>query len=64
MVVDPQTRVQCVIDLLVTSGAETGVQVAVVHDGDVVVDAVAGLADPHTQEPVTAGTLFLRCVDG
>jgi CubicO group peptidase (beta-lactamase class C family) len=64
MVVDPQTRVQCVIDLLVTSGAETGVQVAVVHEGDVVVDAVAGLADPHTQEPVTADTLFFAASTG
>ena len=44
--------------MLVASGAETGLQVAVLQEGEVVVDAVAGLADPHTAAPVTADTLF------
>ncbi len=49
---------------LVASGAETGLQVAVLHDGEVVVDAVAGLADPHTAAPVTANTLFFAASTG
>ena len=49
---------------LVASGAETGLQVAVLHEGEVIVDAVAGLADPHTARPVTADTLFFAASTG
>lgn len=53
---DIQERVQTAIDELVNSGAERGLQVAVYRDGKLVVDAVAGIADPATgrrMEPVT-----------
>ncbi|MER7283169.1 serine hydrolase domain-containing protein [Dactylosporangium sp. NPDC000244] len=51
-----QERVQRYIDTLVGTGAETGVQVAVYRDGALVVDAVAGSADPATGRPLTSGT--------
>lgn len=41
-----QDQIQRQIDTLVDTGAETGVQVAVYQDGALVVDAVAGTADP------------------
>jgi CubicO group peptidase (beta-lactamase class C family) len=53
-----QVEVQAVIDGLVTSGAEIGVQVYVIKNGDVVVDAVSGLADPRTGAAVSNETLF------
>ncbi|GLZ75590.1 esterase [Actinorhabdospora filicis] len=40
------TRVQKLIDTLVAEGVETGVQVAVRHHGEVLVDVVAGEAAP------------------
>ncbi|HEY9375742.1 MAG TPA: serine hydrolase domain-containing protein [Jiangellaceae bacterium] len=55
---DLQDRVQDAIDQLVASDAERGLQVAVYHDGDLVVDAVAGVADPATGRPVTSDTPF------
>lgn len=51
-----QEQVQRHIDALVGAGAETGVQVAVYLDGALIVDAVAGTADPATGRPVTSGT--------
>lgn len=53
-----QQRVQELLDARVASGEETGVQVAVLREGEPLVDAVAGLADPDAQRPVTADTLF------
>jgi CubicO group peptidase (beta-lactamase class C family) len=55
---DLQQQVQKAIDELVDSGAERGVQVAVYQGGEQVVDAVAGVADPASGRPVTAGTVF------
>ncbi|HLL69133.1 MAG TPA: serine hydrolase domain-containing protein [Micromonosporaceae bacterium] len=55
---DLEKQVQVAIDELVESGAERGVQVAVYRHGDLVVDAVAGVADPATGRPVTSGTPF------
>ena len=55
---DLQGQVQQAIDRLVESGTERGVQVAVYRDGERVVDAVAGLADPAAGRPVDAGTVF------
>jgi CubicO group peptidase (beta-lactamase class C family) len=55
---DLQGQVQQAIDRLVESGTERGVQVAVYRDGEQVVDAVAGLADPAAGRPVDAGTVF------
>lgn len=51
-------QVQEALDDLVESGTETGVQAAVYHKGELVVDAVAGVADPQTGEKVTPETLF------
>ncbi|MEU5884093.1 serine hydrolase domain-containing protein [Spirillospora sp. NPDC047279] len=53
-----QRRVQDVLDQLVATGAETGLQVAVHHRGDRIVDAVAGVADATTGRPVTPQTPF------
>src|SRR5437773_5703274 len=58
MMTDVQKRIQRAIDQLVESGAERGVQVAVYRDGEPLVDAVAGVADPATGRQVTAGTPF------
>ncbi|MFC4535925.1 serine hydrolase domain-containing protein [Sphaerisporangium dianthi] len=55
---DVQQQVQDAIDELIGSGAERGLQVAVYRRGELVVDAVAGTADPATGRPVTPGTPF------
>jgi len=54
----PQKQVQEFIDQLVEAGTERGIQVAVYHGPDLVVDAVAGIADPATERPVTSDTPF------
>jgi CubicO group peptidase (beta-lactamase class C family) len=51
-----QQQVQSAIDELVESGTERGLQVAVYRDGEQVVDAVAGSADPETGRPVASDT--------
>jgi CubicO group peptidase (beta-lactamase class C family) len=56
--VDLQRQVQAAIDRFVAAGIDDGLQVAVLHEGRVVVDAVAGVADAGTAEPVDSGTLF------
>jgi CubicO group peptidase (beta-lactamase class C family) len=55
---DVQQRVQDAVDELVGSGVERGVQVAAYADGELVVDAVAGVADPATGRAVTPDTPF------
>ena len=55
---DAQEQVQDAIDQLVESGAERGMQVAVYRGADLVVDAVAGIADPASGRPVTPDTPF------
>ncbi|HSK95125.1 MAG TPA: serine hydrolase domain-containing protein, partial [Euzebyales bacterium] len=59
-----QEQVQTLIDGLVASGAENGVQVAVYRRGACVVDAVAGTADPGTGRPVIPDTLFYAASTG
>ena len=56
--VDLQGRIQKAIRELVDSGAETGIQVAVIRHGAVVADVAAGVADPAAGCPVSPGTLF------
>src|SRR5256886_9058182 len=51
-----QTDVQQVIDEMVESGAERGLQVAVYQSGNQIVDAVAGVADPASGRPFTSET--------
>jgi len=55
---DAQKQVQKAIDQLVDAGAERGLQVAVYRGPDLVVDAVAGIADPQSGRPVTPETPF------
>lgn len=55
---DVQQVVQKAIDQLVESGAERGIQVAVYRHGQMVTDAVAGVADPDTGRPVGSDTPF------
>jgi CubicO group peptidase (beta-lactamase class C family) len=55
---DLQKQVQKAIDDLVDSGAERGIQVAVYQHGELVVDAVAGIADPSTGRRVESDTPF------
>jgi len=51
-------QVQQAIDQLVDTGAEGGIQVAAYQHGELVVDAIAGIADPTTGRPVVADTPF------
>jgi CubicO group peptidase (beta-lactamase class C family) len=53
-----QPAVQAVLDKLVEEGAEAGLQAVVMKDGAIVADAQSGLADPVSDEPVSADTLF------
>ena len=55
---DVQTTTQRLLDDLVDSGAERGLQVAAYHHGELVVDAWAGIADPSAGTPVGHDTLF------
>ncbi|AYV33078.1 Esterase EstB (plasmid) [Streptomyces sp. ADI95-16] len=55
---DIQKQVQETLDALVDSGAELGLQAAVYVDGELVVDAVAGVADPADGRPVESDTPF------
>ena len=57
---DAQQRVQSAIDQLVESGAECGVQVAVYREGELVVDAVSGVADPATGRPVYPARVYAK----
>lgn len=53
-----QEQVQQAIDKMTESGPERGIQVAVYRDGELVVDAVSGVADSATGRPVTPETVF------
>ena len=53
-----QKQVQDAIDQLVEAGTERGMQVAVYRGADLVVDAVAGVADPATGRRGTPDTPF------
>lgn len=51
-------EVQALLERLVAEGREIGVQVAAYRDGDLVVDAFAGVADAQTGKIVDGDTLF------
>jgi CubicO group peptidase (beta-lactamase class C family) len=53
-----QKQVQEAIDQLVESGTERGVQAAAYQNGELMVDAVAGVADSSTGRAGTSGTPF------
>ena len=54
--VDLQEKVQKAVDEMVESGAERGLQVTVYRHGKLVVDAVAGVADPESGRPYASAT--------
>lgn len=56
---DVNDRVRDALDTLVRDTPEIGLQVAAYLDGELVVDAWAGLADPATGRPVDGDTLFM-----
>jgi CubicO group peptidase (beta-lactamase class C family) len=53
-----QAEVQRLLEGMVSSAQETGIQVAAYHDGKLVVDAWAGLADPQSGRAVDGDTLI------
>src|SRR5438128_12668901 len=53
-----QQQVQEAIGKLIESGVERGIQVAVYHRGEPVVEAIAGVADPATGRLVRNDTPF------
>ena len=53
-----QSRVQALLDRLVERDVERGLQVAAYFDGELVVDAWAGIADASTGRLVDGETLF------
>lgn len=53
-----QQKIQSLLDQLVKEGEERGAQVAAYHEGDLIVDASAGVADSCSGKPVTGETLF------
>jgi CubicO group peptidase (beta-lactamase class C family) len=55
---DVQAAVQTLLDALIRADLERGVQVAAYLDGNLVVDAWAGQADPVSGRPVDSETLF------
>ncbi|MFI6773153.1 serine hydrolase domain-containing protein [Nocardia sp. NPDC050412] len=59
-----QHKIQSVLDELVDTGAETGLQIAVYRHGTLVVDAVAGIADSATGRRVTPETPFFSFSSG
>ncbi|MGW3075627.1 MULTISPECIES: serine hydrolase domain-containing protein [unclassified Kitasatospora] len=59
-----QKIVQQAIDEMVESGAEQGIQVAVYQHGELVVDAVAGVADADSGRPVTSDIPFYSASTG
>lgn len=55
---DPQATIQALLDALVAADQERGLQVAVYLDGQLVIDAWSGIADPTTGRAVDGDTLF------
>src|SRR5829696_6172726 len=50
--------IDALLDDVVGSGQELGVQVAVIRNGDTLVDTARGASDPRTGAPVDRDTLF------
>ena len=55
---DAQKKIEALLQRVVSEGKERGVQVAAYLNGELVVDAWAGIADAATGLPVTGDTLF------
>jgi CubicO group peptidase (beta-lactamase class C family) len=56
---DVATRVQALLDEMIETGPEVGLQVAAYHRGELVVDAWAGVADVATGRPIDGDTVFV-----
>jgi len=56
---DVAARVQALLDEMIETGPEIGLQVAAYHRGKLVVDAWAGVADPSNGRPVDGDTVFV-----
>ncbi len=59
VVSDANERVRAVLESLVNDTPEIGLQVAAYFDGELVIDAWAGLADQDAGTPVDGDTLFM-----
>ena len=55
---DPQRRAQAVIDDIIASGKEQGLQAVAYKDGEKVVDVCSGIADPSSGRKVDADSIF------
>ncbi|MGH3758026.1 serine hydrolase domain-containing protein [Actinophytocola sp.] len=55
---DLSEQIQVLLEGMVESGAENGVQAAVYRRGELVADVAVGAADPATGRPVTPDTVF------
>src|SRR5260370_15188492 len=64
IVTGAQKQVQEAIDRLIEARVETGVQVAAYRRGELVVDAVAGVADAATGRPLPADTPIFSASTG
>ncbi len=55
---DPNESIKLLLEEIIATGEETGLQVAAYHDGKLVIDAWAGMADSSTGRKVGGETLF------
>ncbi|MCL1819160.1 MAG: beta-lactamase family protein, partial [Oscillospiraceae bacterium] len=53
-----QDKMQNMLDEIIKSGRDTGIQLAVYHKGELVVNAWAGITNLETKELVTEHTMF------
>ena len=59
MAEDIGARIQALLDEMITTGPEVGLQVAAYHHGELVADAWAGVADVATGRAVDGDTVFI-----
>src|SRR5215203_5090842 len=52
-------RIQALLDEMIATGPEVGLQVAAYHHGELVADAWAGVADSSTGRPIDGDTVFV-----
>jgi CubicO group peptidase (beta-lactamase class C family) len=59
-----EDRVHAALEGLIADGPDLGLHVAVFQQGELIIDASAGVSDPETRTPVTADTLFWASSNG
>src|SRR3954462_7323352 len=59
MVEDIGAGIEALLDEMIATGPEVGLQVAAYHHGELVADAWAGVADVATGRPVDGNTVFV-----